>query len=274
MSTPSHSHPLDSGPARMAAGPSLAVTSAPAGDGQAGDEAAGGPRRLRLGATARDRVADVLRDEIMSGRFRPGTRIDLDETAAWLGTSRTPVREACLTLQFEGLVHVAPRSGVTVVGLSQRDVEDNFALIALLSGAAAAWAAERISGPDLAEVRRLAADVRTAVEAGGDLKTANFLFHRAINRASHSVRLIALIRQTGRIIPWSFFDMVPEQVGCALREHDDIVDALAAGNAARARRVSEEHVVSAGQLLVSRLFGAEPVAGAGPASGTGAGAVR
>lgn len=104
----------------MAAGPSLAVTSAPAGDGQAGDEAAGGPRRLRLGATARDRVADVLRDEIMSGRFRPGTRIDLDETAAWLGTSRTPVREACLTLQFEGLVHVAPRSGVTVVGLRDR----------------------------------------------------------------------------------------------------------------------------------------------------------
>jgi DNA-binding GntR family transcriptional regulator len=247
----------------MPAGPSLAVTSAPAGDGPAGDDAAAGRRRLRLGATARDRVADVLRDEIMSGRFRPGTRIDLDETAAWLGTSRTPVREACLTLQFEGLVHVAPRSGVTVVGLSQRDVEDNFALIALLSGAAAAWAAERISGPDLAEVRRLAAGVRAAVEAGGDLRTANFLFHRAINRASDSVRLIALIRQTGRIIPWSFFDMVPEQVGCALREHDDIVDALAAGNAARARRVSEEHVVGAGQLLVTRLFGAAPAAGPG-----------
>jgi DNA-binding GntR family transcriptional regulator len=56
--------------------------------------------------------------------------------------------------------------------------------------------------------------------------------------------------------------MVPEQVGCALREHDDIVDALAAGNAARARRVAEEHVVNAGQMLVARTFGSR-AAGAG-----------
>jgi DNA-binding GntR family transcriptional regulator len=203
----------------------------------------------------------VLRDQIMAGRFRPGMRIDLDETAAWLGTSRTPVREACLTLQLEGLVRVAPRSGVTVIGLTQRDVEDNFALIAMLSGAAAAWAAERISAPDLAEVRRLAAGVRTAVDTGGDPKAANFLFHRAVNRASDSVRLLALIRQTARIIPWTFFDMVPEQVGCALREHDDIVDALAAGNAARARRVSEEHVNGACRLLVARMFGDRPEPG-------------
>ncbi|OHV43004.1 GntR family transcriptional regulator [Pseudofrankia sp. BMG5.36] len=234
------------------------VVDAPASAGSAGDADGTGLRRLRLGATARDRVADVLRDQIMSGRFGPGTRIDLDETASWLGTSRTPVREACLTLQFEGLVHVAPRSGVTVIGLRQRDVEDNFALSAQLAGSAAAWAAERISVPALDEVRRLADGVRAAVEAGGDPKMPNFLFHRAINRASDSVRLIALIRQTGRIIPWSFFDMVPEQVGCALREHDDIVDALSARNAARARRVSEEHVINAGRLLVARMFGPQP----------------
>jgi DNA-binding GntR family transcriptional regulator len=230
-----------------------------------GEAAPGRLRRLRLGATARDRVADVLRDQILAGRFGPGTRIDLDETAAWLGTSRTPVREACLTLQFEGLVHMAPRSGVTVIGLSQRDVEDNFALTALLSGAAAAWAAERISEVDLAEVRRLAADVRAAVDNGGDLKTSNFLFHRAVNRASGSVRLLALIRHTGRIIPWSFFDMVPEQVGCALREHDDIVDALSARNRDRARRVAEEHVISAGRMLIARTFAGEPAGRAAPA---------
>jgi DNA-binding GntR family transcriptional regulator len=234
----------------------------------------GGLRRLRLGATARDRVADVLRDEITSGRLRSGARIDLDETSAELGTSRTPVREACLALQHEGLVHIAPRSGVTVIGLSQRDVEDNFALMAMLSGAAAAWAAQRITPAGLAEVRRLAADVRAAAETGGDLRTPNFLFHRAINRASDSRRLIALIRQTGRIIPSTFFDLLPEQIGCALREHDDIVDAIAARNAARARRVSEEHLIGAGGLLVARMFGAGSAVGgvgAGEAGGVGAG---
>jgi DNA-binding GntR family transcriptional regulator len=218
-----------------------------------------GLRHLRLGATARDRVADVIRDEIVSGRLLAGARIDLDELAAELGTSRTPVREACLALQYEGLVQIAPRSGVTVVGLSPRDVEDNFALMAMLSGTAAAWAAERITDEQMAEVRRLAQEVRRAAEGGGadsDMQTANFLFHRAINRASGSVRLLALLRQTGRIVPSSFFDLVPEQAACALREHDDIVDAIAARNAGRARRVSEEHLVSAGKLLVSRVFGA------------------
>ncbi|CAO5192161.1 GntR family transcriptional regulator [Frankia sp. AiPs1] len=220
--------------------------------------ALGGLRRLRLGATARDRVADVLRDEIIAGRLPSGARIDLDETSVELGTSRTPVREACLALQHEGLVRVAPRSGVTVIGLTRRDVEDNFALMAMLSGTAAAWAARRIAPEGMAEVRRLAGEVRVAAETGGDVGTPNFLFHRAINRASDSRRLLALLRQTGLIIPSTFFDLVPEQIGCALREHDDIVDALGARNAARARRVAEEHLIGAGDLLVARMFGAHP----------------
>jgi DNA-binding GntR family transcriptional regulator len=198
-----------------------------------------------------------------------GARIDMDDTAAELGTSRTPVREACLALQHEGLVAIAPRSGVTVIGLSRRDVEDNFALMATLAGTAAAWAAERITAPQLAEVRRLADDVRLAADGGAPtgqaMQTANFLFHRAVNKASGSVRLLTLLRQTGRIIPLAFFDLVPEQAACALREHDDIVDALAARNAGRARRVSEEHLISAGHLLVARMFGNDASTGVEPA---------
>lgn len=220
-------------------------------------------RTLRLGATARDRIADVIRDEITNGVLVGGTRIDLDETARELGTSRTPVREACLTLMHEGLVRISPRSGVTVIGLSSRDVEDNFALMATLSGTAAAWAAERISTPQMAEIRQLAEDVRRAAHGTGDIQTANFLFHRAINHASGSVRLLALLRQTGRIIPPSFFDMVPEQVDCALDEHDAIVTAMATREAAGARAAAEKHLVNAGRLLVTRLFGQAGQRGAG-----------
>jgi len=211
-------------------------------------------RRLRLGATARDRVADVLRDEIVSGRLRAGDRIDLDEAAAELGTSRTPVREATLALQHEGLVQIAPRSGVTVVGLRRRDVEDNFALMATLSGTAAGWAAERMTTEQIEEVRALAERVRAAAAGGQDLAGPNFLFHRAVNRASDSVRLLTLLRQTGRIIPTDFFHLVPEQSTCALPEHDEIVAALAARDAAGARRIAEEHLVTAGRLLVARMF--------------------
>lgn len=212
-------------------------------------------RNPKLGATVRDRIAEVLRDEIISGKLSKGMRIDLDETAAELGTSRTPVREACLVLVHEGLVEVAPRTGVSVVGLTPRDVEDNFALMAVLSGTAAAWASERGTPEQHKEIRLLSDEVRAAADAGGDIRTANFLFHRAINRASNSARLLILLRQTGRLIPTSYFDMIPEQASCALREHDDIVAAVIAGDPEKARRLSEEHLVRAGRAFVLRMFG-------------------
>ncbi|WP_218595357.1 GntR family transcriptional regulator [Pseudonocardia oceani] len=227
-----------------------------------------GARRLRLGTTARDRVADVLRNAIVRGELAAGTRIDLDEAAAQLGTSRTPVREACLALEHEGLLTVAPRSGVTVVGLTRRDVEDNFAIMAVLSGTATAWAAERRTGEELDRVRELAAEVRRLAGDGGpDLESANFRFHRAVHRASGSVRVLALLRQSGRIVPSGFFSLVPEQVECSLREHDEIVDALAVADPDRARRTAEAHLLNAGRLLLARVGAATPVeSGACPPS--------
>lgn len=212
-------------------------------------------RGPKLGATARDRIADVIRDDIIRGRLSSGMRIDLDALAAELGTSRTPVREACLALMHEGLVQMAPRSGVTVVGLSPRDVEDNFALMAMLSGSAAAWAAERGTPGQHAEVRRLADNVRIAATTGGDIQTANFLFHRAINHASNSSRLLSLLRQTSRIIPASFFDLMPDHAASALNEHDEIVVTIIVRDVEGARQLAMEHLVRAGRALAIRMFG-------------------
>jgi DNA-binding GntR family transcriptional regulator len=57
--------------------------------------------------TGRERVGETLRDRILSGDLAPNERINLDAVAEEFGTSRTPVREACLSLAQEGLVRVA-----------------------------------------------------------------------------------------------------------------------------------------------------------------------
>ena len=66
-----------------------------------------------------DEVASHLRAGIMSGALRPGTFIRLDETAAELGVSITPVREALRTLRGEGMVQLEPHRGHVVVPLTR-----------------------------------------------------------------------------------------------------------------------------------------------------------
>src|SRR5437588_415442 len=73
-----------------------------------------------------DEVAGHLRAAIMSGALRPGTFIRLDETAAKLGVSVTPVREALLKLRGEGMVRLEPHRGHVVLPLSRQDGDDIF----------------------------------------------------------------------------------------------------------------------------------------------------
>src|SRR5271155_721888 len=109
-----------------------------------------------IGGTVRARAASELRDRILTGRLRPGSRLDLDEITQEFGTSRTPVREALLELSYEGLVSVSPRSGITVLGITPDDAIDNFAVLAALAGKAAEWATARISQPELEGLHGLA----------------------------------------------------------------------------------------------------------------------
>ncbi|MCU1480478.1 MAG: transcriptional regulator, GntR family [Subtercola sp.] len=208
---------------------------------------------LKFGMTVRDRVAREIRSRVLLGVLAAGDRIDLDALAVEFGTSRTPVREAILELANDNLVKVAPRSGVTVVGLTERDLLDNFEIMASLSGTAAGWAAERARPEDIERIREFRDAVVAASESGGDVALANFEFHRRINQASHSPRVMALIAQTARLFPERFSDVMPEQVGCSLPEHAALVDAICAGDRLKAQMLTEAHFRDASVRLRAHL---------------------
>ncbi len=205
----------------------------------------------RVGGTVRSRAARELRDRILTGRLPAGSRLDLDEITAEFGTSRTPVREALLELSYEGLVAVAPRSGITVLGISPEDAVDSFAVLAALSGKAAEWATARVTKDELAGLRRLAA----AVDGAEDVVGANWRFHRAVNRASGSHRLLLHLRQAVRAVPGSYFELFPAQEERSRTEHAALLAAMRAGNASRARVLAEAHVLEAGDALGDWLRG-------------------
>jgi DNA-binding GntR family transcriptional regulator len=204
-----------------------------------------------VSGTVRDRIAAVLRERILSGELMRGTRLDLDDLAQQFRISRTPVREAVLALAHEGLTHIAPRSRATVVGVTPQDVRDNFAVMAILSGVAAQWAAERMDDDDLGRIRELGENLSQAT--GAELARLNWLFHREINRASRSTPLLNQLRNTGRLVPQTFFSVIPEQASCSRVEHDELVRALVERDAERAREVTERHFLNAGALLSAKL---------------------
>jgi DNA-binding GntR family transcriptional regulator len=198
-----------------------------------------------IGGTVRSRAARELRDRVLTGRLPPGDRLDLDEITEEFGISRTPVREALLELSYEGLVTVTPRSGITVVGISPEDAVDNFAVLAALAGKAAEWATSRITGPQLDELHRLA----DAVTTDPEVVDANRRFHRAVNLAAGSPRLLTYLRQAVRVVPGSFFTLFPEQERRSRADHAALLDAIGRGDAASARAIAEAHVLDAGVAL-------------------------
>ncbi len=207
---------------------------------------------MDISGTVRERAARELRDRILTGALPAGARIDLDAITEEFATSRTPVREALLELSFEGLVEVAPRSGVTVIGISPDDVVDSFTILGVLTGQAAAWAAERIEPDELETLRELAADV--VARSGDDsIGEANWHFHQKIHRAAHSPRLLTQIKQAARVVPSNFLAVFPDHEKHSLDEHQQLLDALADKDVERARVIAERHVLEAGRSLAGWL---------------------
>jgi DNA-binding GntR family transcriptional regulator len=206
-----------------------------------------------IGATVRKRAVRELRDRILTGSLPAGSRLDLHAICDEFGISRTPVREALLELSFQGLVEIAPRSSVTVIGITPDEVTDNFAVLAALSGKAAEWAAARIDENTLKDLCRAAASLEHA-KTGDPYKLidANWRFHRMINEAAQSKALLSLIRQAVRLIPSNFLAVVPVEAN-GDQDHAELLSAIGSGLEPQAREIAERHVLAAGEALAHWL---------------------
>jgi DNA-binding GntR family transcriptional regulator len=202
-------------------------------------------------------ATELIRAAIMDGRLEPGHRLKEEELARELGISRTPVREALLFLQAEGLVESAPNRGATVRSYEPEEIEDMYDLRALLEGHAARRSAMRISQ---AEVRRLhESNERFALlEVGDDvteLIAENLVFHNAILEAAGSERLGQMVRKVIELplVYKSFYWYSPEQKHMSGHYHEQLAIALEARDAERAELVMKEHVFEARDFLIAKL---------------------
>jgi DNA-binding GntR family transcriptional regulator len=114
----------------------------------------------------RDTVHDRLRDAIVDGTLRPGEVVRDTELAAWLGVSRTPVREALLRLGETGLVRAAPGRSTVVAAIDLAEVRDAQAVVATLHRLAVAESVDRLTPADVQRMRDANQRFADAIEVG------------------------------------------------------------------------------------------------------------
>ncbi len=175
-----------------------------------------------------DEVAGHLRAAIMSGTLRPGTFIRLDDTAAELGVSVTPVREALLKLRGEGMVQLEPHRGHVVLPLTRQDIEDIFWLQATIARELATTATDRISDLEIDELDRINNAMAGAVGSGDAeaIAAIEFSFHRVFNQASRRIKLAWFLLNAARYMPVQIYAADPQWGAAAVDNHRQVVAAL------------------------------------------------
>jgi DNA-binding GntR family transcriptional regulator len=200
----------------------------------------------------KDAAAAYLREQILTGQMRPGTKVDQDEISEALGMSRLPVREALIELAQESLIDAVPRRGAFVARLERADIIDHYRIFGLIAGLAASRAAASLTDEQLGSLRRIHGSFEAATDADG--KAAwNHQFHKVINQAGGSRRLISVLALLSRSLPVRYFEFVPNWAEISAGHHARILAALEARDAHEAQRTMEHHVAESGELAVEIL---------------------
>ena len=207
------------------------------------------------GSPSKSSIADGIRARIRSGELLLGARISDKAIASELGVSRTPVREALVQLQTEGLVVMRPQSGTFVTDLTATDVHQICATRCVLEVGALRLGGEGIPRDRLAQLGLLVGQASIAL-TDGDLARCDGLdcdFHEALIATSANPYLVKsyasisdLLRALRQRMPRTH-----ERMARAIAQHRHIIDLWAAGRVDGAAAELGTHVGNVERLLTA-----------------------
>ncbi len=201
-------------------------------------------------------VARYVRRRIFEGAYAAGEYVRLEQLAAELGVSVTPVREALLELRAEGLLVQQPHRGFMVLPVTGRDIADVSSVQAHVGGELAARAAANITDEQLRQLRDVQSQLESAYR-GGDHEHAvrlNHEFHRAVNVAADSPKLAQLMGQITRYAPESVFPTVEGWPHRSVKDHRRVIAALERRDEERARTAMAQHFIAGVAPLTEHLM--------------------
>ncbi len=212
-----------------------------------------------------EQAYEAIKRQIIELHLPPGSQFSEGRLATVAGTSKTPVREALVRLQRDGLVEAMPRSGYRVAPVTLRDTRDLCEFRSLLECECAERAAIRgIPDSDLKRMRELLRALHMSHDVPANLTkflSLNFEFDMTIAQASGNDRLVAalarlfdeierVLRLAMQIMPWS---------PIAAAERQQIYDALAARDGVTAREAMRQRTQTSQLDILSALMASSSI---------------
>ncbi|PTW62448.1 GntR family transcriptional regulator [Breoghania corrubedonensis] len=208
-----------------------------------------------------DRLRDQLEQDILTGTYAPGDRLDEVNLARRFEVSRTPIREAFQHLAASGLVDLKPRRGAFVRRPSISEIIEMFEVMAELEGMCGRLASRRMTVSQTAELNE-ALEACEAACSRGELDTyyyANERFHFLVYSACGNGYLCAQATALHRRLkPYRRLQLrVRGRVRRSLAEHRAIVDAIVNERPQEAEAILKSHILIQGEGFNDLVAGLE-----------------
>lgn len=202
-------------------------------------------------------LRDAIEDLIATGNLRPGDHLDETVLATRFSVSRTPIREALIQLASMGLVVLRPRRGAVVAEVAPEQLVEMFEVMAELEAMCGRLAARRMSPDDHAALQSAHEACRDACLAGDAdaYYYKNEQFHDAIYAGSHNTFLAEQARALHRRLrPYRRLQLrVRNRLPTSFGEHDDVVNAIRAGDSDLTANLLRQHVLVQGQRFADLI---------------------
>lgn len=203
-------------------------------------------------------IAERLRARILRGEWTEGETLRQEAIAETYGVSRMPVREALRQLESEGLIVFHPHRGAVVAGLEIAEIEELFDLRRLVESELIRLAVPRAGSADLAAARTELTEMEAAYEAHdthrwGEL---NWAFHKALYAPSGRHRTIAFVQTINSNVDRYVrlqLSLTSQSIANASREHHELLDRYAAGDAEGCAALLARHIDHARDDLLTAL---------------------
>jgi DNA-binding GntR family transcriptional regulator len=206
---------------------------------------------------AKDRALEYVKTSVLTGAFRGGELISEGEVASALGMSRTPVREAFLRLEAEGLLRLYPQRGALVVPVSPEEVRAVIEARLVLEQFAAKKVVRRSPAARAAAFERMSRELERQREAGSAADLQEFLnsdrtFHSVmVDDAENSIiaGFYASLRDRQMRMIGQSAIAYPERIPTIVDEHREIAEAVRDGDLERALSAVQIHLASTARAL-------------------------
>ena len=203
-------------------------------------------------------MADKLRDQIIRGEIPEGAQLRQDVIASRYQVSRIPVREALRQLDAEGLITILPNRGAIVPELSPDDIEELFAIRALLEPEVLKHSIPRLSPADFAHADEILDKFIKELRREDHISSwgrLNWQFHSTLYSRAERPHFMAIIRNVNhkgeRYTRLQLY--LTHGVKRANDEHHELLELSRQGQVNAACKLLRQHIIYAGQSLKQAL---------------------